>query len=199
MQIKKIEVRNAILEKGREEFLQKGFKHSSLRKIVKKAGTTIGNFYNYFENKEALFEALVKEEFEKLKFFIKNHNEVERPDYLWQTSNVNQWRSVLKEVIINTYPQFTDSFVLLVEGSKGTKFENTRDKIINLIKDHFIEHMERFDMNIVNKDFAEIIAEQMLDGIVLIIKKHSTQKKRRELLIEHLLFYSIGTMGLLKK
>ena len=35
--------------------MKNGFKNASLRQIVKDAGTTIGNFYNYFENKEALF------------------------------------------------------------------------------------------------------------------------------------------------
>ena len=44
-----------ILEAGKEEFLEKGFKSASLRNIVKTAGVTTGAFYGYFSGKEALF------------------------------------------------------------------------------------------------------------------------------------------------
>lgn len=197
MQIKKIEIKDALLKTAEKEFLAKGFRHASLRKIIKEAGTTIGNFYNYFKNKESLFEELVKDEFEKMKFFIENHDKIERPDYLWNVSDVGQWRRVLKQLITDAFPQFSDRFILLVEGSKGTKFENTRYEIIKLLKDHFIEHMEKFDSKLLDRDFAEITAEQMLSGMILILKQHNDEKKRKELLTEHLLFYFIGTMGLI--
>lgn len=52
---------NNILDAGRAEFLEKGFKSASLRNIVKTAGVTTGAFYGYFSGKEALFAALVEE------------------------------------------------------------------------------------------------------------------------------------------
>ena len=48
-----------ILEVGKREFLEKGFKDASLRSIVKEAGFTQGAFYGYYGSKEALFDALV--------------------------------------------------------------------------------------------------------------------------------------------
>lgn len=41
------------------EFMDKGFRGASLRKIVKDAGVTTGAFYKYYPTKEALFEGLV--------------------------------------------------------------------------------------------------------------------------------------------
>lgn len=197
MQIKKSEVREAILKEGEREFLANGFLNASLRKIVKKAGTTIGNFYNYFPNKESLFEQLVKDEYEKLRDFIENHDKIERPDYLWEISDITQWRRVLKQLIINTFPYLTPKFVLLIEGSKGTKYENVEEEIITLLKDHFLEHMERFSDNHLDQTFAEIIAEQLLNGIILILKKYPNPDQQKEFLSEHLLFYFIGFMGIL--
>ena len=52
---------NNILDAGRAEFLERGFKSASLRNIVKTAGVTTGAFYGYFSGKEALFAALVEE------------------------------------------------------------------------------------------------------------------------------------------
>ena len=37
-----------ILEVGKREFLEKGFKDASLRSIVKEAGFTQGAFYGYY-------------------------------------------------------------------------------------------------------------------------------------------------------
>ena len=50
-----------ILEVGKQEFLTKGFKDASLRKIVAEAGFSKGAFYGYYPDKAALFEALVSE------------------------------------------------------------------------------------------------------------------------------------------
>lgn len=50
---------------AKTEFLEKGFKSASLRNIVKTAGVTTGAFYGYYDSKEALFEALVGEQYER--------------------------------------------------------------------------------------------------------------------------------------
>ena len=60
---------NNILDAGRAEFLEKGFKSASLRNIVKTAGVTTGAFYGYFSGKEALFAALVEEHAKAIKRF----------------------------------------------------------------------------------------------------------------------------------
>ena len=52
-----------ILSAGKHEFMEKDFQTASLRKIVKDAGVTTGAFYGYFSGKEALFDALVSEEY----------------------------------------------------------------------------------------------------------------------------------------
>ena len=55
------ETQQKILNVGKREFLEKGFKDASLRRIVSEAGFTKGAFYGYYPNKAALFEALVSE------------------------------------------------------------------------------------------------------------------------------------------
>ncbi|SCZ10727.1 TetR/AcrR family transcriptional regulator [Alkaliphilus peptidifermentans] len=197
MQIKKDEIRLSILKEAEKEFLEKGFEGASLRKIVKAAGTTIGNFYNYFESKELLFEELVEEEYKGFIYFIKHHNNIERPDYLWETTDIGQWRSVLSEVTKHIIPVFTDKITLLIEGSKGTRFENTKEILLKLLKEHFIEHLERFKSDYIHIEIADIIAEQFLSGILLIMKKYKDEELRKQLITEHVLIYFIGTMGLM--
>lgn len=50
-----------ILDAAREEFGQRGFSESSIVGITQRAGVALGTFYTYFDSKEALFKALVRD------------------------------------------------------------------------------------------------------------------------------------------
>jgi AcrR family transcriptional regulator len=50
-----------ILDAAREEFGQRGFSDSSIVGITQRAGVALGTFYTYFESKEVLFQALVRD------------------------------------------------------------------------------------------------------------------------------------------
>jgi len=50
-----------ILDAAREEFGARGFSDSSIVGITQRAGVALGTFYTYFESKEALFQALVRD------------------------------------------------------------------------------------------------------------------------------------------
>lgn len=50
-----------ILDAARDEFGQKGFSDSSIVGITQRAGVALGTFYTYFDSKEALFQALVRD------------------------------------------------------------------------------------------------------------------------------------------
>ncbi|MBS4539364.1 TetR/AcrR family transcriptional regulator [Clostridium sp. D2Q-11] len=199
MQVKKEQVRLSLLKKAEKEFLEKGFKNSSLRKIVKSAGTTIGNFYNYFENKETLFEELVEEEYNNFLELIEKHNDEEGIEEFLDTEDLQKYREVLSEIIQNIIPVFSEKFVLLIEGSEGTKFEGTKDIIIKLLKDHFIEHIQKYESKIMDLEMAEITAEQFLNGIILIVKKYKDKVLRHRLITEHILFYISGMMAIIGK
>lgn len=200
MQYKKEEVRNAILSYAEREFLEKGFERASIRSIVKSAGTTIGNFYNYFTSKEAIFEELVQEEYAKFIYFINHHDDIQRPDYLWESLDLKECRKVLKELINEFLPMFTDRLLLLIESSKGTKYENARILLHSYIEQHFLEHLEEHNSEAIKSTaFPSLIARQFLDGIVIILKESKDEEERTNLIIEYILFYFIGTMGLLGK
>lgn len=197
MQVKKDEVKKAILESGQREFLEKGYEKASIRKIVKLAGTTIGNFYNYFKNKEALFDALVSQDYHQFMYFVKHHNDVERPDYLWEVPNPSLWRKILAELMDEMIPHFGIGFLLVIDCSEGTSYAGTKEAIIALVKEHFIEHLEKLGNHHIPHDFAELIAIQLVEGLVLILRKYPDPKVCREHLINYILFYMVGTMGLI--
>lgn len=50
-----------ILDAARDEFGEHGFSDSSIVGITQRAGVALGTFYTYFESKELLFQALVRD------------------------------------------------------------------------------------------------------------------------------------------
>lgn len=57
----RLESRTRILAAARKLFAQKGYEATTMQQVVREAGTSIGNAYFYFENKEGLVKALVEE------------------------------------------------------------------------------------------------------------------------------------------
>ncbi len=50
-----------ILDAARDEFGEHGFNDSSIVAITQRAGVALGTFYTYFDSKEAVFHALVRD------------------------------------------------------------------------------------------------------------------------------------------
>ena len=50
-----------ILDAARAEFGERGFADTSIVGITQRAGVALGTFYTYFDSKEALFQALVRD------------------------------------------------------------------------------------------------------------------------------------------
>ena len=196
MQYQKDELKNAIMEEAEKEFSQNGFKAASLRQIAKSAGTTIGNLYHYFESKEALFDALVRGEYEGFQNLIGKHSNLVTPEEALQKASVKEWREILKALIGYLAPTFTKRFYILLNCSEGTRYEGTKEYFIQFAKDHFLEHMDEMNSDC-PRELGQVIAEQLLNGILSIIRDYEDEERKRALLTELFLFYIIGVMGLL--
>lgn len=197
MQKQKPEIEAIILEKAELEFYQFGFEKASLRHIIKAAGVSIGNFYNYFESKSDLFNRIVKDEYVGFNKFLNNHESVENPLEIIQSLNANNIKEIIGSVIRRIMPEFNRRFVILAEADKASGYEHARQQILDSIAEHLDEHYTA--MNLVrNKEFTKLLAAQFLDGMLSIIKTNIDNKeKRNELLSDFFQFYFSGVMGLI--
>ncbi|MCB0182396.1 MAG: TetR/AcrR family transcriptional regulator [Anaerolineae bacterium] len=64
--------RALILDAARAVFFELGLEGTSLREIAKRAGYTPGAIYNYFNNREEIYAALLSESLERLKEAVDN-------------------------------------------------------------------------------------------------------------------------------
>lgn len=192
-QFKKTELNDIILENALSEFLQKGFMNASLRNIAKTSGTTIGNLYHYFENKEAIFDALVSNEYASFLYFMEHHQDIEVNAELTQIKDLPFLRSVLDNFIDQLMPVFTKRFLLLLDKSGGTKYEHAKEEFLAILQSHFDAHIKEYQLSL-TEGFGRVIAQQVLSGILYIIETNEEGAYMKQLICDILLFYIAAFM-----
>lgn len=118
---------------AKAEFREKGFKSASLRNIVKTAGVTTGAFYGYYDSKEALFEALVRKQYETFMGCFCGAQEdfaklppQEQPENMGNISG-----QCMHEMLLYAYENL-DEFKLILCCSEGTRFSGMIDEMVEV-------------------------------------------------------------------
>lgn len=123
----------AIHMAAKAEFLEKGFKSASLRNIVKTAGVTTGAFYGYYDSKEELFEALVREQYDTfLGAYKKTIREFREMSPQKQMENLGTFSfQCVHDMLLYAYDNLTE-FKLLLCCSEGTPFAGMPDEMVEI-------------------------------------------------------------------
>ena len=116
-----------LLQSAKEEFMKRGFLKAELKTICDNAGVTTGAVYKRYKGKEELFRAVVKETVETLDEFIAVRTDVEFSGMTDEEVR-NTWM-MNEEYTLDMFRmlwELRDDFVLLLEKSAGTVYENYR-------------------------------------------------------------------------
>lgn len=197
MQYKKDVLRESILTEAEQEFFEKGYTNASLRQIAKRSGMTIGNLYHYFDSKEALFNELVQNEHEAFVYMLNHHFENEFAIDATGSADIRVWKGFLHSFLSELKPIFTNRFLIMLDRSGGTNYENTKGEFVKFVSAHFFEHMEDTSTEMFSSPkFAELISRQLIDGIMNVIRSVPDENERLDMMTDLFLFYIIGIMGM---
>jgi len=144
MQIKKEEIRDEILAVAEKEFLKRGFKNSSMRTIATKSHTTLGNLYNYFENKEAILNGIIGETPEKILAVLKEHESSLLTFELTKEEMEDNFNDLVETFTPKFFPLdilLSNSLLILMDGCEGTKYESYRQTFLDLFQAHLATHL----------------------------------------------------------
>ena len=122
-----------IHQAAKKEFLEKGYQQASLRSIVRSVGMTTGAFYGYYKSKEELFEALVGKQYDTImNCFKKAQQDFEALPYAEQKECMSEFSGqCMFEILHYAYDHLLECKLLLC-CSKGTKFENMIDEMVDI-------------------------------------------------------------------
>lgn len=198
------ETQKKILEIGKREFLEKGFKSASLRGIVKEAGFTQGAFYGYYPDKEALFTALVSEAADGL---IERFKSAQRAHF----GLIKKGKTELSRKLSTEYLQLFigyiydhfDAFKLVICRSAGTRYEHYIDDLVELevsITEKYYRLLRTKGKleGRVSRELHRMITSAYFTAVFETVAHDMPQKKAFDYTKELAVFFNCGWDGILK-
>ncbi len=191
-QVLKEDIRDRIVKAATNEFFDKGFENSSLRKIARESGITPGNLYRYYDNKEVLYEAIVGESYRKLNAILMKHSDNKlmihdnpSPEAFEGIRVANQGKiagRVIQEVVEN-FGNNRKAILILLKDDRADFVMNTRFGLLDWFK---------VQLTMIYGDalLAEDLAFSFTEGLIKIAMDEDRIKERLESFVEF--FYMRG-------
>lgn len=176
MQIPKSDVREAILAAARTEFIAKGYKQASMRRIAELAGVTPGNIYSYFPGKEALFMAVMGPVATDLQRIC----QLEFPD------GGDGRLAAVVEAVFRLFLRYRGELILLVQDDGP--YAERKSQLINLAAELLLPKLPPESRD---PDLARALSAAIIEGLTLLLPLQRPDDELRQLVnayLRHLLF-----------
>lgn len=195
MRVLRDEKYRAIRKAARSEFLNKGFKDSSMRTIAKDAGVGLSNIYNYFKNKDEIFLDIVTPARNELIEFVTEKHTDKHLDFNFMSTFDYQSETV--EEYIRLLTKYKEEIRLLLFLSQGSSMENFREDFteyltsvsnnhFRLVKEHYPQARE------ISPFFTHALCAFMVSIVGEIITHNLEKQKIREFFRDYFKFQITG-------
>ena len=157
MSIRDTSIDPRLIESARKEFMEKGFIKAELKTICNNANITTGAVYKRYKGKQELFGAVVEKAVATLDSFVSERTDVDFSSMSDEEVR-NTW-IMNEKYILDVFKILWDireDFVLLLEKSAGTIYENFRHdfafRMTHAYKQYYQEAKKR---NIARADITD--------------------------------------------
>lgn len=167
MQILKDEVRENIRLAAVAEFKLKGYSSACMRTIADSAGISVGNLYRYFRNKECLLDFIVA----PIHAHVTAEIKLEHKMYFLDV-NLLEHLEFIKSIAMSQ-SIYKDELYILLEKSKGSKYEDTKRSVIErlqvLFAENIISEVNREKDIVKGNIFVKAFAASLMEGVSSIL------------------------------
>lgn len=179
-------MKNRIVISGKELFIKQGFRNTSIRQIANLSDVSIANIYNYFKNKDELFQYIVRDAIRVYEEFLlaSYSNEVFENERSWTIEGELEICNKFIDILYD----YQNEFILLLSKSEGSKFENYEMKMIEMqcgLSKKTNEYINKGEKTFLKKQIPEFItrntAKMYMEIIVegLCSRLNKTEVKER--------------------
>ncbi|MDD2234067.1 MAG: TetR/AcrR family transcriptional regulator [Desulfitobacteriaceae bacterium] len=195
MQYLKDEIKSSIISAALDEFEEKGFNDASIRTIARNAGIATGNLYRYFNSKEELFNYIMEPVSERFTGLIFG-------DFKADANNLPVLADVVDK-IMSFYEKDSREFMILLDKSEGSVYQNLKENLIDLIEKRMKEELRsklKAEGIIIADEFIfHILASMLIEGILRILKQCKGDDRRIRILISQMLALNLNYFEIMKK
>lgn len=193
VQILKEKVKERIEQAAIEAFYQKGFIGTKMQMIALEAHISVGLTYSYFASKEELFASIVEPLYQQI-ITMMDHR---KPEAKEELPEANLFQREPK-FILQLLQYQRKSFLILMDQSKGTAFENARDKIVEVTCEHIKRQLcPKVDQEYYHMDdiFYHILANNFIEGLLEIARHYQGRTWAENMLNLLIRQYFYGVKG----
>jgi len=190
MQTLKEEVKDSIVSSATDEFLKMGFEKTSMRNIAEKSGITAGNLYRYFRNKEELFYHITTPAYNALFRMIDDHNNNDDHESI-EDLDMSEIHSVIEsgwDLFSAIFVDYHREILILIDGSRGTKYETAKKEIIAYGTGHAVEHLHEYypgESKSFYKIMGSAISAGFYEGVLEILRKSRKKSEISRSVLEY--------------
>ncbi len=195
MQVKKDTIHRNVLSVAREEFIERGYKDTSMRAISKKSGVGLGNIYNYFKNKDELFRQVLEPVIDALLEITNEHNSNAKLNIgIFKSQEyIKERNQIFLELVLG----FKEELRILLFKSHGSSLEDFKEDYIDKNTETGLEFLrlmkERHpQINIKISDFFVHTMSSWWIGILGELVTHDLERDELECFISEYVEYTMA-------
>ncbi len=179
MQYLKTEVRQRILTAAEQEFKQHGYMDASIRTIADSAGISLGNIYRYFNNKEALFCAVIEPLMSEIAAKIE------------EAFVVTDDTKIVADTVVDFLWANADKLAIILQGN-NYNFDSFK-RMLNDLAERTIEKLfatfPLMQSKIKNPDFTYVISSSFLHALNLVAFHKGDKEEQKRNVKELVTFF----------
>ncbi|MDR0424724.1 MAG: TetR/AcrR family transcriptional regulator [Clostridiales Family XIII bacterium] len=193
-----------LLDAGRAEFLEKGFKSASLRNIVKQAGFTLGAFYGYYPDKASLFEALAEPAAGELVDMFRQAQDAHfdllpKGETVKSRALSTRYLSAFLDFIYKNF----DAFKLIVCCADGTNYEGYLHRLVEIEVDRTEQYYAILRESgkargEVSREVHHMLTSAYFDAVFETVRHNMPIERAKEHIAQLSTFFNCGWDGLIK-
>ena len=157
----KKETMEKIKQAALEEFYEKGYAKASLRTICSRAGVTTGAMYFSFENKEALFRAILEP-------LVQSYEDILARCMQMEMQELSEGPDV--DVLMMQFILKKEAIVIM-EKAQGSCYEGFRNRMEQMMEQSFLVYYQGKLKTPPDQGLLKILARQRLDSCLEIMKE----------------------------
>lgn len=138
-QFLKDEVKEKIKEAALVVFTEYGFAATSIKAIAEEAKVSVGNVYRYYENKEALYSAVIENVYNGVRDIMEDVNVKKQynrllGDNIWEKDPIDPLVR-----FVTLYRNEARVFKMLLKNGMDSHYMNNIQRFIDLLRDYFYD------------------------------------------------------------
>lgn len=177
MQYKKDSVRRKIMEVGKSEFLENGFRGANIRTIAERAEVPVGNLYRYFDGKAGLLDAIVGPVYTEIPQTIDKLAKL----FISQNLSFKEILPALTSSALELFDRYGAEMLILAYGCEKTEYADFIDKLVSKTSKVIIFYM-KVTPDEEQTEFANIVSKSFINTLFSLLKSGYERKKLGELI-----------------